>query len=708
MKSCRIISVLSIILLCLSATSVWSQSIVFCGRVDNDLYVLLQKEGWDIQRYDNPEQAIQQSKPGMGVIISASSYPTQKTPFSDAQYLMAKQKKLKVYLEYPQYIPGISVPDTFIVGKLERGVISSDFFGKSMPEMSLLGLNDCHLYHVKVEKPLISFAKVAGFAKADYGLTGTDVYPLLFRKDNMLIAMSCLTNFKQGRFEPNVSWKIVWEQLAGWLTQNKKVSFSHWSSDPAPSYTADAVFPADARKVSINRGSEWFFNSRLLIHPSWKSKISEFETKPFPFGPSIGPEYLVGDGSHGILEGHASRIFYNGKQQYRYWIRNDVQGEVSFSLAAAGSLLNNEKYRHVSENLIDYIFYTSIFRSGARSDKKSPTYGLLGWIHVHPDGFYNEDNSRAMLGVIGASAFMNNNRWNQLIIENILANFRICSKQGFIGNYHDQADIIANGWKHYHDRDYVNIHPHFESWMWACYLWLYGKTNYQPLLDRARTAIRLTMEAYPDKWTWTNGIQQERARMILPLSWLVRVDDTAEHRQWLDTVVKKLLESQQSNGAIREELGDGPGYCGRTISNETYGVYEASLISNNGDPAADMLYTNNFAFFALNEAAHVTGNEDYKKAVAKLSDFLVRIQIQSDSYADLDGAWFRAFDFNHWNYWGSNADNGWGAWCTLAGWIQSWIIATQTLVENNQSYWDITRKLQMEEPMKKSLWMLEE
>ena len=64
------------------------------------------------------------------------------------------------------------------------------------------------------------------------------------------------------------------------------------------------------------------------------------------------------------------------------------------------------------------------------------------------------------------------------------------------------------------------------------------------------------MEAYPDKWSWTNGIQQERARMILPLAWLVRVDDTPEHREWLDLMVAKLLENQMPGGAIIEELGD--------------------------------------------------------------------------------------------------------------------------------------------------------
>ena len=203
------------------------------------------------------------------------------------------------------------------------------------------------------------------------------------------------------------------------------------------------------------------------------------------------------------------------------------------------------------------------------------------------------------------------------------------------------------------------------------------------------------MEAYPENWGWTNGIQQERARMILPLAWLVRVEDTEEHRMWLDTMVQEVLKNQMECGAIREELGTGNGAFGGPKCNSDYGITEAPLISKNGDPVADMLYTTNFAFFSLHEAAEVTGNEQYKEAVDKISDFLTRIQVRSDEIKHLDGAWFRAFDYERWDYWASNADHGWGAWSTLPGWIQSWIIGTQVLKEQNTSYWNLTQNFEV-------------
>jgi len=74
--------------------------------------------------------------------------------------------------------------------------------------------------------------------------------------------------------------------------------------------------------------------------------------------------------------------------------------------------------------------------------------------------------------------------------------------------------------------------------------------------------------------------------------------------------------------------------------------------------------------------------------------------VQSQKHKDLDGAWFRAFDYGKWDYWASNSDAGWGAWCTLTGWIQSWIVTTQVQILQKQSYWEVTQKLNMGTPAK--------
>ena len=84
--------------------------------------------------------------------------------------------------------------------------------------------------------------------------------------------------------------------------------------------------------------------------------------------------------------------------------------------------------------------------------------------------------------------------------------------------------------------------------------------------------------------------------MLLPLAWLVRVDDTPEHRKWLKLIATDLLESQQEFGGIQERLGPAGlcNYCPPS-TNVMYATSENGLIQQNGDPCSDMLYTHNFA-----------------------------------------------------------------------------------------------------------------
>lgn len=689
------------LLLC---SCVENKTIYYCGSEQNEVYQLLKSEGFKLIIFDSPEVMIENATNGSGAVIVCDTYPMCPLEITQETYKLAQQKKIRLYLEYPDKLPDLCVEKETFHASLERGVITSDKLMNLEP-MDIIGVNDCYTRVAKVNDPLIVLARVAGFDQAEYGIEDVESYPLLCEKDNILVAFTKLSNFRTGRYEPLGAWQSVWKYIISFVTNDSDFTFStEWPSDVRPTYSREQSLPADAGKDMISRGLEWFFNGRFFIDPSWKKLQLERQGDGLmPVARALPADSKVGNGSMGILEGHASNIYYDGEQDFRYWLRADVQGEVAFALAAGGKSLNNSTYEEVSKNLMEYVLKKSAFRAGKRIDPSSPVYGLIGWSDTHPYVFYADDNARLVLGLIGASAFMDYDRWNKEIIENILANFRLSNVNGFFGNGGrlEEPQILEKGWQYYAKRlELVNPHPHFESWMWACYLWLYDKTGYQPLLEKAEKAIRLTMENYPEGWKWTNGIQQERARMILPLAWLVRVQDTSEHREWLDQVVSRLLENQQISGAIREELGNSStGTFGKAKSNKDYGVTEAPLISHNGDPVADMLYTSNFAFFSLNEAARATGNTQYQEAVEKLSDFLIRIQVKSDRYAHLDGAWYRAFDYNRWDYWASNADHGWGAWSTLTGWIQSWIIGTQVLIEDDTSFWDKTKGVSMKPHM---------
>lgn len=659
---------------------------------ENDLCLLLKSEGYRIHIYDDLGKLFDEVPSNSGVCILSKNYPVSGTTISRDLINRINEKNIHCFAEFVNSVDGIQFSEEPIELKLERGVVTSNSVSDSLPILSILGLNRSFVYPISNRKSLLVAAKVVGFDKAEFGLDSTLTYPLLFNySDNLLLSSTKLSNFATARFSPEVKWKYVFQYVINWITSTKKDRpLTNCLSYVKPMYKREEELPPNAREISIKRGVDWFFKGKFLLSEESDSLYRHYESD-WPYGPGPNESIKVGDGSMGVLEGHGSIIHIDGKQDYRYWRRNDVQGEVALALALAGNYLKDTLYSNVSKNIMRFAFDS--YRGGVRNDKNNPNYGLMSWTSYHPDVYYGDDNARALLGYIFVNNLLKDIDIDRKIVECIIANFRTSSKEGYKGAPAMLAqDIEKNGWRYYCEKSYINPHPHFESWIWACYLWLYDKTNYRPLFDKALMGISTTMEAYPQKWHWTNGIQQERARMILPLAWLVRIDPSAEHLGWLNLMIDDLLKNQVACGAIQEQMGDPAlNYVGVVKSNADYGKYEASLIYENGDPVSDMLYTTNFAFFALNEAAKLTGNPVHMDALNRISDFLIRIQVSSSKYWDLDGVWFRAFNYKNWDYWADNADNGWGAWCTLSGWIQSWIVSTQILLEKNSTYWDLTQ-----------------
>lgn len=663
---------------------------VYCNEF-NDLYQLLKSNGHNCIRYDDINNALESCKKNEVLLILAKNYPATTTVIPSNFYELVNEKNLKTYIEFPNHLES-GITGEIKSTKKERFVVTSDFFGEKLPPMSIL---DAGLYaYIDVPKrdSHLKGASVAGFDKAVYGLKKTRNSPILFEDGNVLISTTKLSDFNKSRYSPLKAWQSTIRGILSYLSIEMADEAVKWNPIVKPSYDATVPLPENAYELAIERGAEWYKKGRFLIHPDWKNHWQSIDTLELPVGPPMNLNLPSGDGSLGIMEGHYSYINYDGSQPYRYWLRGDCVAETAMTFAMANGIKGNKQNEEIAKNLMDFLFNSDIFKTSSSKDPKMSSYGLIGWAATQPSRYYGDDNARILLGSILSSQMMENNKWNMQILELILANFRTSGRNGFRGGALIGKGIDKKTWQTLMQGEFENIAPHYESWLWATYLWLYDKTGYQPLLVKAKNAIEITMTNYPKNWTWTNGIQQERARMILPLAWLVRIEDTKQHRDWLNTICDDLLKYQVEAGALREELGEGSmGKYGAPKSNENYGHAEAPVIHINGEPIADMLYTSNFAFFALNEAAQATQNPTYIEAVDKLAEFMVRIQSTSSGRGDLDGCWFRAFDYKNWEYYGSNADHGWGAWGTLTGWTQSFITTTLALKLKKTSYWDITK-----------------
>src|SRR3954462_14512976 len=80
-----------------------NKTVLFCGSVKNDLYILLAREGFIIKRYAYPSDAIIAAPNETAVFIVSDTYPLVDSTRRITQVMvnMAKKKKLKLYVEYP-------------------------------------------------------------------------------------------------------------------------------------------------------------------------------------------------------------------------------------------------------------------------------------------------------------------------------------------------------------------------------------------------------------------------------------------------------------------------------------------------------------------------------------------------------------------------------------------------------------------------------
>lgn len=664
-----------------------------CGR-ENDLFQALQPVA---RRFAHASEAIAAAPAGGKLLILADHYPEECAGFNEALWVQAREKGLRLYVEYPAWLPdaGVSQP---VAATLERAVVVSERFAPALMPMRLLTINNCRYVPVKAVHPEIVLARVAGCETAVYGLPADDVHPVLFEHSAaLMVATTQLSDFSTSRFGPFAAWESVWKGIFAWLYRGERVEPLRVRGTVHPAFAPESVLPAETEKRAFARGVSWYGRAKMLIHPDWSRHVQEAAARPNFLAPAPERDWPSGDGSLGLLEGFGSSIARDGSQPVRWMLRPDCMCESSFAFALSAAVEGTARNRTIAANLNRFVYQNADLCGLSRADPASSSFGLINWDTTAKGVYYADDNARILLGTIGTAGLLGTDQWDRQILSCVLANYRTTGPLGFRGKRLTEQQLKKNGWSYYRDLKRTHYAPHFEAYPWAIYLWAYSRTKYRPFFELAYRGIQQTMSVYPNEWQWTNGIQQERARMLLPLAWLVRIEDTKPHREWLERIVQELLRCQDRCGAIREELGaPGKGAYGPPASNVQYGTAEAPLIQENGDSIADLLYTNNFAFLGLHEAVAATHNPVYQEAEDKLAAFLSRIQVSSATHPELDGGWFRAFDYKLWDYWASNSDSGWGAWTIETGWTQAWITSVLGMRQLKLSLWEVAAHRRIE------------
>ncbi|MBE6550902.1 MAG: hypothetical protein E7665_02075 [Ruminococcaceae bacterium] len=626
------------------------------GEID----LIFGKDASEIIFEYNTEDALACAKKGDTILFIDENYPRITDRIFDAAFFeKVSKKELSVFIEYPSELYGYELGSVTTASK-ERQVVRGDFFGEELSDERIMSANTCFFRHadVSLENVLISTVRVAGYDKAAYPINESETpsHPFLFiheKYKKAVICTSSLSVFAKARYAPKKSWRDVISKVISYLTGvSTEISVKY---DVRPAYDRDDALPADAYSKAFEKCSEWF--TKTCITGTYDAKS--------------------------VIEGFSSEIDYKGDQTSHSVIRPDCVGEATMLTALDYLVTKNPVSKLDSISILKYstLKKSILFPESTIlvSEKDSPMYGLMNWTTTQKL-FYGDDNARALLGMIAARSIIGSEADEALplldedIIRCTLANLRTTGINGFRHSSLSERDFKDRSWEYYYNEDLIEPTPHYTAYLWTLYLEIYALTGIEELFVRAKKAIRYCMEIGYKKWRWQNSLSGELTRMLLPLSFLVRVEDNEENRRWLSDMVDLVLSLMDESGAVHDMYGEcSLGHYPPTRSNAAYGTTEAPLIQYNTDPATDLLYTTNWAAIGLHEAYLVLKDERTKNARDKLFDFLCRIQVKSDKHPYLDGAWMRAFDFDKWDYWASGADSGWGACCIESGWTNTWI-----------------------------------
>ncbi len=505
--------------------------LVLTGDAECDLVSVLRGNRIRAARYETAAEALAAAPDQAALMVLAGRGGADPAPLPAAFWDEAARKKLRLYCECPSAAPGLAVGEKRVV-TLERAVIASGAFGIGLPRLRILSVPEIQFSLLAGPDPLIVLAKVAGYDRAVYGIPGEGAHWLLGRLPgyDALVSSLPLSGFITGRFSPAAEWARVWSYILNWLVPGLAPGGLQVKPSVSPAYGRSEPMPADVQEQTLRRGAEWFFRAKLLVHAAWEDEYWKF--RPYPgSGEPPRAAWPCGDGSLGLLEGFNTVIRADGTQPAMWYRRTDCNGTAGGALVAAGAALREPRYVQAGARVCDFLVFRSRLSGGIHADTRHPAFGLLGWhdrdkYHGDANGcdiHYGDDNACALLGLLAAAALIRTDRWDRRILQGILANFRTTGRFGFRHANLTTQRLVEHGWRHFFNGDPIQYEPHFQAYPWACYLWAHRRTGWKELLARTETAIRMTLEAYPDNWKWTNGIQQERARMLLPLAWLVRL-----------------------------------------------------------------------------------------------------------------------------------------------------------------------------------------
>lgn len=451
--------------------------------------------------------------------------------------------------------------------------------------------------------------------------------------DRLLVCCFRICNFLRARFAPKDRIVSLIGFIVHWLTGE---------SIPAGAieftYTTEAAgesgFSERAVKACADRAMAWFECSGMLQH----------------------------EGRGAVWEGLGTEIYPDGRQRISPTKRVDCIGEAALSYFMHSLMESDGRSHAVSDRLQQYVFDYHFNKDSGH------LYGMVRWTEEAWGICYQDDVARAVIPQLLKCLYTGT---KTLLDETVAALRFLVNTTGTDGTRvfrTDNINLTPERMAQLREEPGKLPCAHYNGYYYAALFLAYKLTGIESFMQTGLKGMETMMTHYP--YTIREQSEtEEYCRLILPLSWQYWITGDPKHREWLYRVTEDLQKMKHECGAYLEW---DEGYA--AAMRHEPGQGESSLLTRNGDPVADLLYSNNWLPIGFMQAYFVTKDERFLSLWQETAAFLTRCQIRSAN-RQIDGAWARAWDVRLHDVYGSPADLGWGPWAIESGWTVAEIVS---------------------------------
>ncbi|MBQ8372217.1 MAG: hypothetical protein IJX38_04695 [Clostridia bacterium] len=448
-------------------------------------------------------------------------------------------------------------------------------------------------------------------------------WALWWLNSSTLISSIRICNFRRARLAPIERWRAVISMIVSFLAGERvELAFE----PPVCTYRTARVNCAADTDAALRRGLDWITNAKMLKN----------------------------GGRGGVHEGFKNSISAkDGEQAKNCNIRTDCTCEIGGALKFDALLTGNAASDRIANTLFDFAFEWLQIKEGAHR-------GMLRWSEAGWDDCFADDVARAVIPMLLCQHLGCEVPHLDGIVEALDYLVATTGEDGI------RTPCTSSGWLTPERAEELKRAgsgepcAHFNAYYHAALLLAYRVCGKREYLECAERGLSTLMSVYPDTRRETSETE-ECARLVFPLAALYGVSGKREHYDWLCRVVCDLEARHHPFGGYAEWDTGYKAACSRNHKGE------CALLADNGDPVADLLYTNNWLPLGFSYAYMVTGEQRFYDLWTSIASFLLSTQIHSEDKS-LDGAWARAFDMDEGENYGMPHDAGWGPCCIESGW----------------------------------------